>query len=151
MPALIEPRRSTLPAFSAKWALALGALALVVSCISVQRSLPDAAYRLDRSANRLYQNLRAREASLPVVPEARELADVAGAFHLAIEDSHGREALRERFKSVAAAYRVVNERLDPTRLSADERAAMEHLTRAVHDLRTELDVAELDAPAPDRG
>jgi hypothetical protein len=139
------------PELSAKWAFALGALALVVSCISLQRSLPDAAYRLDRSATGLYQNLRARDANLPVTPDARELANVASNFHLAIEDSHGREQLREQFRSVAAAYRLVNNQLDETELSTDERANVQHLTRALRELEAELELAEIDGPSQDRG
>jgi hypothetical protein len=138
------------PELSAKWAIALGAVALIVSCISVQRSLPDAAYRLDRSATGLYQNLRARDTHLPVTPDARELANVASDFHLALEDSHGRDQLREQFRSVAAAYQVVNHQLDESQLSEDERANVERLTRALHELEAELELAELDGQA-DRG
>jgi predicted nucleic acid-binding Zn-ribbon protein len=109
-------------------------------CVSMSNDLGDAAYRLDRSADTLSDEVHeVRNSALQ--READNFAEVAEDFHGDVQQRMVREELRERFERVADRYHELRDEFQDER-PADTRelTAFSDVTRAYLDLERELQV-----------
>jgi hypothetical protein len=114
------------------------ALALsLAACATTGGTLSDAATRLDRSADQLYDQTR-NDRDSRLERDAREFADVAQDFNREVKDRRSRDDLRTRFDRVANEYHDLRDSIHDDRADTREAAAFREVTRAYLDLEREL-------------
>jgi hypothetical protein len=121
---------------------ALFTMALLVTlagCVTTSNKLSDAAYRLDRSADDLYESIERDDRDSDATREARRLADAADEFNRDVKTVRSREELREEFDSVAKSYHELRDELDDEGVDSAERSAFADVTSAYLDLERELE------------
>src|ERR687896_1568451 len=111
--------------------LTAAVLVALAGCVSTPDKVSDASYRLDRSADELYEELRRDDDDSDAAREARQLAEAADDFSRDVEDDDvSREDLRERFESVAKSYHDLREEIDDDRVGSEEGRAFADVTSA---------------------
>ena len=114
------------------------AVLLVAGCASMPSNLNDAANRLDRSADALYDQVRDDAGNTSLERDAEEFSEVAQDFHRDVRDRRPADDLRDRFDVVAGRYHELRDEFSEGRPSTRERTAFNDVTRAYLDLEREL-------------
>lgn len=117
----------------------LAAAVLTIGCVTGGGAISDAAYRLDRSAEALHDEVRDRSASSDLRSEAREFANAARDFRRDVDDDADRDELREEFARVAERYHDLRDEYGDAREDSSQRSAFAEVTRAYLDLERELE------------
>jgi hypothetical protein len=128
----------------------LAAIAILAAsgCATTSGSLGNAASRLDRSADALYDEVRRDSGDGGLERDAREFADIAQDFHRDVKERATREELRERFDRVATRYHALRDEVGDRRSSdsdSRERSAFGEVTRAYLDLERELQYSRVSS------
>jgi hypothetical protein len=124
-----------------KLSIVLGAsalLAVLTGCATTHDSVADASYRLNRSADAFYDEVRRDEHKGDVEHQARQLADAASDFRHDVRDHHSRDELRQRFGKVAKEYHDLRDEVGDHKSSTD-RSAFDDVTAAYLDLERDLE------------
>ena len=112
---------------------------LTAGCATTSGNLADAAYRLDRSADALYDEVRRDNRDSGLERDARAFADVAQDFHRNVKERATREDLHDRFERVATSYHALRDEFGEKRATdTRERSTFGEVTRAYLDLEREL-------------
>jgi len=121
------------------------AVLLATGCVSMSNTLSDAAYRLDRSADTLYDEVRDDTRSASLQRDAEKFSDVAEDFHRDVRERMPTDDLRDRFDVVSGRYHELRDEFDEEqRSSTRERTAFNDVTRAYLDVERELQYDDRD-------
>jgi hypothetical protein len=123
--------------------LSAAAVLMAGGCASMSNTLGDAAYRLDRSAGSLYDEVRddsgrSSGGKTSLERDAGEFSKVADEFHRDVQQRKATDDLRDQFDVVAGHYHELRDEFGEVRPSARERTAFNDVTRAYLDLEREL-------------
>jgi hypothetical protein len=132
--------------FTMKLPYLAAVLLLTAGCATTSGRLGDAAARLDRSADALYNEVRRDSHDQGLERDARALADVAQDLNRDVKERATREELQVRFERVASHYHALRDEFGDTRASdSRERSAFGDVTRAYLDLERELQYRRVSA------
>jgi hypothetical protein len=118
--------------------LTAATILLASGCASTAGNLSDAASRLDRSADALYDEVREDSGNASLERDAEKFSDIAGDFHRDVRERMAADDLRDRFDIVAGRYHELRDEFTEARPSTRERTVFNDVTRAYLDLEREL-------------
>jgi hypothetical protein len=113
-------------------------LAVLTGCATTKDSVADASYRLNRSADAFYDEVRHQDRKGDVEHEARQLADAASDFRHDVREHRSRDELRQRFDKVAKEYHDLRDEVGD-HSSTTDRTAFDDVTAAYLDLERDLE------------
>jgi hypothetical protein len=113
-------------------------LAVLTGCATTHDSVADASYRLNRSADAFYDEVRHQDRNNDVEHQARQLADAASDFRHDVREHRSKEELRHRFDKVAKEYHDLRDEVGDHSSSTD-RTAFDDVTAAYLDLERDLE------------
>lgn len=118
--------------------LAAATVLFASGCVSMPSKLSDAAERLDKSADALYDEVRLDDRNRALQRDAQVFADVADDFHRDVQERVDNEELRDRFDRMSSRYHALRDEFGDELPRSRERAAFNEVTRAYLDLEREL-------------
>jgi hypothetical protein len=124
-----------------KLSIALAAsalLAVLTGCATTHDNVADASYRLNRSADAFYDEVRHADRGTDVQRQARQLADAASDFRHEVRAHRSRDELRQRFDKVAKEYHDLRDEVGDHTGSANH-TAFDNITAAYLDLERDLE------------
>src|SRR5689334_18588005 len=113
-------------------------LAVLTGCATTHDSVADASYRLNRSADAFYDEVRHQDRNNDVEHQARQLADAASDFRHDVREHRSKEELRHRFDKVAKEYHDLRDEVGD-HSSSTNRTAFDDVTAAYLDLERDLE------------